>query len=861
MSTHRLLFFWGRRRRRRRLSKFIELTDLTLLTNSSKMSSQQLSDLQYAQFQAFFAAQNAGSQLNFGGGSRSVEHVEGARHGLPFGVARPPPSTVDTVDYILRIVAQADQGMLLRSGNEAFATLSQSHKGTLEELAALKRAFDVLVRTQSSTSIPTNECLDVRTQSSPSIPTNESLEGSPSPPQNTDAAPAVGNRLRPTGIPRRIAYSKDDVPHIKYFTRTEYDAAKAKWSANLIRPADGDSRLSFMEHEDGTPISEQEAKQLRQSARGIFAHLLSQRQAPEKWGQVSVVAQDFFFNTIAERFPYAAMGEDMWKMQLLATICYPSWYRNNKDKVDQNRRDPINQQLEYGRQLKEELIEHVELSVKRSRPADENVDGSETQASKKTRTGGNRTNIEARPRTSSSTTTQTRTSSSTTTQTLSSASRLTSTSKSVTTAGLSSSRDNGSTVSQPIQDVHNSRTTSSSSSTPGNTVPPPSNNNYTLYDRRGSPASSEGTVSTIRDPSPSLTNAPIDPPVDANQTVNDHQGSSASSEGIESATRDLPSSSSERPNAAGHEKQASAPPPPPTPSPSVDSWAYDTSGLDTTNAQEVALDRLSIHDSTPYLPTSYDEQQPSLDSMPSPAPFESATLGIQSQMEGDNEEMQLPPHNSMPSPSPDSRQVSAEASLNSFYTPGDSQTITTETRDSRDSSADTSPESSGERALGRIRPTSENPHPYGGTKKALDFESTFVKEVPAKPLVIRNPLADLVKERVPSSNVLPDTLESVHSQDSSEKENVSVKSKGRGRPPAGKAVDPEQIIKGTPASCTTRNLFALEYKSKNGKNPTEALWQSLSKAELERFEQLSKEKKALSKEQKAAKTKSKAEAK
>ncbi len=84
--------------------------------------------------------------------------------------------------------------------------------------------------------------------------------------------------------------------------------------------------------------------------------------APAKWGQVSVVSQDFFFNAIAERHPYAAMCEDMWKAQLLATFVIRPGHRNNKEKIERRKQEKIwiQQQLEHGRQLKEELVEHVE---------------------------------------------------------------------------------------------------------------------------------------------------------------------------------------------------------------------------------------------------------------------------------------------------------------------------------------------------------------------------------------------------------------------------------------------------------------------------------------------------------------------
>ncbi len=51
--------------------------------------------------------------------------------------------------------------------------------------------------------------------------------------------------------------------------------------------------------------------------------------------------------------------------------------------------------------------------------------------------------------------------------------------------------------------------------------------------------------------------------------------------------------------------------------PSVENWAYDRTGLDSTNMQETALDRLSVYDSTPYIVISpLDEQQISMEMMP-----------------------------------------------------------------------------------------------------------------------------------------------------------------------------------------------------------------------------------------------------
>lgn len=437
-----------------------------------------------------------------------------------------------------------------------------------------------------------------------------------------DSVPADASHHRPSGIPRRTAYRKEDVPHIKFWTRKDYDAAKAIASAKVIKTLDGDSRLPFMEHEDGTPISEDEAKQMRQTARGVFIHLMSQGSAPEKWGQVSVVSQDFFFNVVAERFPFAAMGEDMWKMQLLATICYPSWHRNNKEKIDLQRRD---QPFEHSRQFKEELIEVFELSGKRARGAD---DGPETKPSKRSRGKANRTSVEKY---------STQTSSTATTRSPSVAS--TSTSTTIPITRPSSSCETERTVMQPLQPNPAPRVAPTLPSTTAGDVTAPSTNIIHSRDEpHRSSATRERSESTTRDPPPSSTNVSINSPPDIDHFVDNHQGSLMLCEGTENAARDLSPSSLRHP-VANHETSPQTPTvlPLPTPSTSVENWAYDGSGLDTTNVQEVAMDRLTMQDSTPYFPP---QEPPSLDIAHSDI-FQSTIASISSQTQGVNEEVQV----------------------------------------------------------------------------------------------------------------------------------------------------------------------------------------------------------------------------
>ncbi len=216
-------------------------------------------------------------------------------------------------------------------------------------------------------------------------------------PAPTQADDEVARRA--PGLPKRLPYRKADYANINFWTRKNYEDARNQNALVVIHDVAAETtNLPFMEHEDGTPLTEEEASKMRATAHGIFAQFLHDGTAPAKWGQVSVVSQDFFFNAIAERHPHAAMCEDMWKAQLLATTCYPSWHRNNKDKIERRKQEMvwIQQQLEHGRQLKEELVEHVEhveAKLKRDRPASSANDMAQSRPSKKVKSTNSRVGL------------------------------------------------------------------------------------------------------------------------------------------------------------------------------------------------------------------------------------------------------------------------------------------------------------------------------------------------------------------------------------------------------------------------------------------------------------------------------------
>ncbi len=201
---------------------------------------------------------------------------------------------------------------------------------------------------------------------------------------------------RPSGLAKRLPYRKADYSNIRYWTRKNYNDTRNENAQVIIHDAAAETTsLPFMEHEDGTTLTDEEAIKMCATARGVFAHFMQEGSAPAKWGQISVIGQDFFFNAIVELHPHAAMCEDMWKAQLLATTCYPSWHRNNKVKIERRKQEILwrQQQMEHGRQLKEELIEnveHVEGKSKHDRPMSDVSDMAQTKPPKKAKATNSR---------------------------------------------------------------------------------------------------------------------------------------------------------------------------------------------------------------------------------------------------------------------------------------------------------------------------------------------------------------------------------------------------------------------------------------------------------------------------------------
>lgn len=94
----------------------------------------------------------------------------------------------------------------------------------------------------------------------------------------------------------------------------------------------------------------------------------------------------------------------------------------------------------------------------------------------------------------------------------------------------------------------------------------------------------------------------------------------------------------------------------------------------------------------------------------------------------------------MPTLPPNDTADSCDTTRHNSLGPSGPHAITSEVQDPRDVSAEALLALHDGQASGRIRPTAQQPYPYGGSKGGLHFEATFDKHVGKTPSTVRNPL-------------------------------------------------------------------------------------------------------------------------
>lgn len=78
-------------------------------------------------------------------------------------------------------------------------------------------------------------------------------------------------------------------------------------------------------------VSDHTLKSIRKTIRGGWAELVTKSMAPKSWGKANASAKDIVYALAYKAFPFLQLAENNWKIELLCSLNYPGWVRNNLD--------------------------------------------------------------------------------------------------------------------------------------------------------------------------------------------------------------------------------------------------------------------------------------------------------------------------------------------------------------------------------------------------------------------------------------------------------------------------------------------------------------------------------------------------
>ena len=138
-----------------------------------------------------------------------------------------------------------------------------------------------------------------------------------------------------------LPLNKADYPKVQFWMKGDFcnqmQKAKEPHVPSLTVCTRGKSRIArgenvtsrYLEDEHGQVINGHVLMEMRALARQVFQHLHSQNLAPRTWTKASIVAHQYYRNSMNAQFPILRLCEGHWKVDKLAIDSYPGWYRNN----------------------------------------------------------------------------------------------------------------------------------------------------------------------------------------------------------------------------------------------------------------------------------------------------------------------------------------------------------------------------------------------------------------------------------------------------------------------------------------------------------------------------------------------------
>jgi hypothetical protein len=84
--------------------------------------------------------------------------------------------------------------------------------------------------------------------------------------------------------------------------------------------------MLYVEDKNGEAVDGHVASEIRKYARSVWVHIAGTYGAPPKWGDAGVKIAQVYRDHMYSRFPFLQFCELDWKVDLIATDNYPSWY-------------------------------------------------------------------------------------------------------------------------------------------------------------------------------------------------------------------------------------------------------------------------------------------------------------------------------------------------------------------------------------------------------------------------------------------------------------------------------------------------------------------------------------------------------
>jgi len=146
-------------------------------------------------------------------------------------------------------------------------------------------------------------------------------------------SPALSSAIINYTTPRFSPSEKrpEHLQKVGYWKREDYITEKKskKGITSIVKEIASKNKNTmtwYVQDVHGQPVDGERVEAIRARARSIWNQLLRMGVAPVKWSDVGLDALDLYEHHMVTRFPELSYCDDNWKVHMIATDNYPSWW-------------------------------------------------------------------------------------------------------------------------------------------------------------------------------------------------------------------------------------------------------------------------------------------------------------------------------------------------------------------------------------------------------------------------------------------------------------------------------------------------------------------------------------------------------